>query len=274
MLHAQVLTGSTDIAWYIHDRTDEAHQEGRLRDVADRERAIADRLRDLDAMRNTFLLAVSHDLRAPLAAIAALADVLQERTDRLSEADARTALAHIKDSAVEVMTTLTNLLDVGRLSAGVVQVAVEPVDVTALIERTLGRFDDGRHAFEIDLAEVTAYGDGVLIERVLENLFRNALVHTPEGSTLFVRCCDEPDGVLVEVADNGPGIPDDAKRTIFHLYETGPTKRPTGLGIGLWLVRRLTELQGGFVTAVDRPGGGAAFHVVLPNHPPGEGDRP
>jgi signal transduction histidine kinase len=121
------------------------------------------------------------------------------------------------------------------------------------------------HPLELDLPPTLANADPAIVERIVSNLVRNAIQHTPPGTTIWVRCRREPDGILLVVEDDGPGIPAELRSTVFDLFQRARTGRPSpnGLGVGLALVRRFAQLHGGYARVEDRPGGGASFHVLL-----------
>ena len=102
------------------------------------------------------------------------------------------------------------------------------------------------------------------VERVIENLLMNAARHTPQGTPVHVRVHGRTNGVVLEVEDEGPGVPDELKETLFEPFKQGDTPGGRGVGIGLSLVKRFAELHGGTAYVEDAPGGGARFVVTLP----------
>jgi signal transduction histidine kinase len=108
------------------------------------------------------------------------------------------------------------------------------------------------------------------VERILENLLRNAAKHTPTGTPILVSVDAGGDGATVSVEDEGPGIPADMKEFLFQPFRQGAAARATGLGvgIGLSLVAKFAELRGGVASVEDRSGGGTAFRVYLPDMSP------
>jgi signal transduction histidine kinase len=109
--------------------------------------------------------------------------------------------------------------------------------------------------------------DAAKVERIVENLVANAVRHTPEGSSLWVRVQRSDDGVTIVVEDEGPGVPPDLREAVFEPFRQGPAKESVhspGVGVGLSLVARFAELHGGRAWVEERPGGGASFRVFLP----------
>ncbi|HVX19529.1 MAG TPA: ATP-binding protein [Acidimicrobiales bacterium] len=263
LLRAQAIEET--IAWAIEDISSSVRLEEQANRAIARQEEVAAQYAELDATRTAFLLAVSHDLRAPIAAVAGLADVLIERGGHLDTGEAQRALRHIRSSATELTDVLNDLLDIQRLAQGGVVVQASEVPIAKLVEAALAEVDlDGREV-DVDVDDAVALADPGLLRRVLTNLIKNVVSHTPEATTVWLRCRTEPDGVLVVVEDDGPGMSDEDKTHAFDLFFRGRSVgQPSGLGVGLALVRRFTELQGGHVRVEDRAGGGASFHVVLP----------
>ena len=108
---------------------------------------------------------------------------------------------------------------------------------------------------------------GTKVERIIENLLVNASRHTPDGSSIWLRLEPAEDGVTVIVEDDGHGVSDELKRTIFEPFQQGEriNEHHPGTGIGLSLVADFARLHGGRAWVEDRPGGGASFRVFLPS---------
>lgn len=228
------------------------------------EREGSDRLRVLDDMKNTFLAAVSHDLRTPLAAILGLALTLEQQT--LDEEESREFAGRIAANARKLDRMVQDLLDLDRLTRGIVEPILQPIELDALVARTVAEFDAGRHEVEVRIEKVVAYVDAAKVERIVENLLSNAARHTPSGSRIWVGVGPDGDGALITVEDDGPGIPAEQRDSIFLPFrKPGVAEHSPGAGIGLALVARFAELQQGRVWVEDRVGGGAAFRVWLPS---------
>lgn len=221
-----------------------------------------------ERLRNTLLSSVSHDLRTPLAAITGGTSTLLDPPARLDESGRRELLQTMHEEADRLDRLVQNLLEMTRLESGSVHVrkewhAVEE-PVGAALHRLAARLR-GRPVTTLvppDLPLVAM--DPVLIEQVLINLLDNALKYTPEGSPIEVSAFQEDDGVVVEVADRGPGLAPGDERRVFEKFYRSPTVPARGSGLGLSICRGIMEAHGGRVEAANRTGGGAVFRLTLP----------
>ena len=165
---------------------------------------------------------------------------------------------------------LSDLLDLDRLDRGIMEPRRRPTDVAALVRRTVESSEVlGTRPVRVEAQLVVAPVDGPKVERIVENLLANAARHTPPGSSVWVRVDPHEGGVLIVVEDDGTGVPEHLRETVFEPFRQGPQTRPhaPGVGIGLSLVARFAELHGGKAWVEDRPGGGASFKVFLPGGP-------
>jgi PAS domain S-box-containing protein len=250
----------------LYDVTPRKRAEETLRESERREHAAAERLRTLDDMKNTFLAAVSHELRSPLTSILGLSLTL-ERTTGLAEEDRHDLVIRLSANAQKLDRLLKDLLDLDRLNRGIVEPQRRTCDVGALARGTLATLEalSERHVI-VSTDDVELEVDAAKVERIVENLLTNAVRHTPTDGTIWLRVKGRPDGVTIVVEDDGSGVADELRTTIFEPFRQGPAapSHSPGTGIGLSLVSRFAELHGGRAWVQDRPGGGASFRVFLP----------
>ena len=219
-----------------------------------------------ERLRNTLLSSVSHDLRTPLAAITGGTSALLDHTTPLDEPARRELLLTMREEADRLNRLVQNLLEMTRLEAGM-QVRKEWHPLEEPIGAALAHFGarlKGRPVTTTippDLPLVPL--DPILIERVVANLVDNALKYTPAGSPIEISAGRDGDGVVVEVADRGPGLPLGDEGKVFDKFYRG-IRSVTGSGLGLAICRGLVEAHGGRIDAVNRPGGGATFRFTLP----------
>jgi PAS domain S-box-containing protein len=238
----------------------------------EREREVAQQLRALDRMKNTFLDAVSHELRTPLAAIVGIGITLEQKGDSLVTKDRNDLYTRLVVNARKLNRLLDDLLDLDRLTHGIVTPKRRPTDVAALAKRIAedwALLNDRQP--QVVAEPVTVSIDPAKVERIIENLLANAARHTPPETPVWVRVerAEGGDGVLIAVEDAGVGIPEDQRDSVFEPFRQGPDAPPyaPGVGIGLTLVARFAELHGGKAWVEERPGGGSSFRVLIPDAP-------
>lgn len=246
------------------DVSGEIRAEDLERDL-EAEREHAAELRERDEMKNTFLAAVSHDLRTPLAAILGLAVTLERQP--LDTEDAHDLVSRIVTNARKLERLVSDLLDLDRLTRGTVEPNLLPTDVGGLVALVVAESEvlSGREA-SVHTEDVVVHTDAAKIERIVENLLANAARHTPAEARIWISVRAEDGGALVLVEDDGPGIPAGQRERVFEPFRKGSgTDYTPGVGIGLTLVARFAELLGGRAWVQDRDGRGASFRVWLPD---------
>ncbi|MGQ0671100.1 MAG: PAS domain-containing sensor histidine kinase [Actinomycetota bacterium] len=228
-------------------------------------------LRALDEMKNTFLRAVSHDLRTPLAAILGLAVTLEREDLQLDAAETKQMAGRIVVNARKLDRLVNDLLDIDRIGRGMVEPSLVETELDRLVREVVTGSDliPGREVV-IETEPVVVNVDPSKVERIVENLLANTARHTPPGSGVWVSVRPEEHGVVIAVEDDGPGVPPEHRIEIFEPFQQGPgtPDHSPGVGIGLALVARFAELHGGHAWVEDREGGGASFRVYLPEAPP------
>ena len=241
----------------------EQRRTQQLERALDIERLAAEQLRAEDEIKTTFLQAVAHDLRTPLAAILGLAVTLEREDLVLDPEESRDLARRIAQNARRLDGMVADFLDLERLQRGAAELDFESVDVGTLVREIVGDPDlvtDRR--VTLDVAPATVDADAGMLARIIENLLGNTMKHTPSGSQIWVRLERTDDGVELIVEDDGPGVPDAEKECIFEPFQQG-TGAAAGSGVGLALVTRFAELHGGRAWVQDRAGGGASFHVTI-----------
>lgn len=221
--------------------------------------------------KSKFLAAASHDLRQPLHALGLFTTALNER---IRYPAVRSIVGNIDRCVAALGSLFEALLDISRLDAGVVEPRRVHFALSTVLERLAVEYEPQARAknlmFEIAGSEQVLYSDPALVERVLRNLFVNAIHYTLQGS---VRVDAQSVGGQVEITvrDTGPGIPPDKHEEIFREFVqlANPERdRAKGLGLGLAIVRRLTTLLDGTATVESEVGGGSCFRVRLPRGEP------
>lgn len=238
-----------------------------LSEEASRAEAIA----RADELRRSLLSAVSHDLRTPLAAAKAAASSLRADDVGFSPADTHELLATIEESIDQLTALVGNLLDSSRLAAGVVRPAMLPVYLEETVQTALFSIGQGATGYarpsvdrvKVDVGDAVALADSGLLERVLANLIDNALRYAP-AAIVRVNAGRVGDRVLINVIDEGPGVPGGADEFLFESFQRlGDHDNSSGVGLGLSVARGFVEAMGGSIQLTDTPGGGLTVVVDL-----------
>lgn len=224
--------------------------------------------RQLAALRERFLNAIVHDLRAPITAVSGWAQFM-DMQDAPSPVW-RKASPAISSSVKNMTELVDNILDTAKLKAGGVRPLLAPVCVGELLEEVRALFALRAEMRGLTLG-VEAPGaaalvcDRRLMARALGNLVGNALKFTPEGGSVFLRAAAVPGGMELSVRDTGRGIPADKLAGVFRPFEqVGAEDAALGFGLGLSLVKEWVELHGGGVRVESEPGKGTRFTLSLP----------
>jgi signal transduction histidine kinase len=228
--------------------------------------AQAEALAEGNRMRTALLAAVSHDLRTPLASIKASVSTLRQTDVQWTPADEAALLATIEQGADRLDALIGNLLDMSRLSAGSLQPFLRPTAIDEVAPVALRGLDEGGTVRLIvpDRLPLVRTDPG-LLERVLANLFANALAFSPPGRPPVLNARPAGSTVVLEIIDRGPGVPDPLKAKMFEPFERLAARNTgTGVGLGLAVVKGFVDTMGGSVAAADTPGGGLTILVTLP----------
>ncbi|HZY19477.1 MAG TPA: ATP-binding protein [Ramlibacter sp.] len=240
-------------------------------DISERVRA-EQALREADRRKDEFLAMLAHELRNPLAPIRSAADLLA--MGRLEGERLRQTSAIVVRQVRHMTAMIDDLLDVSRVTRGLVQLDTERLDARHIVaeaaEQVRPLIDARRHRLAL---HTTAYaadviGDHKRLVQVMANILANAAKYTPDGGQIDATVERAGDRVVVRVRDNGAGMTQELLARAFDLFaqaERSPDRAQGGLGIGLALVRRLVELHGGVVAAhSEGPGRGSLLVVELP----------
>ena len=232
---------------------------------------IEDELRAANRQKDQFLAMLAHELRNPLAPITTAAHLLKMGT--LDAKGVRNASEIIARQAEHMTSLVNDLLDVSRVTRGLVTLEKEELDVNEVVAGALEQvrplIEARRHALTMELSgePVQVLGDRTRLVQVLSNILNNAAKYTPSGGQIALRVTAHGDRVTVTVTDNGIGIEPDVLPYIFDLFtqaERTPDRSQGGLGIGLALVKSLIMLHGGTVDARAAVGGGSEFEICVP----------
>ena len=228
--------------------------------------AQAEALAEGNRMRTALLAAVSHDLRTPLASIKASVSTLRQTDVQWTAADEAALLATIEQSADRLDALIGNLLDMSRLSTGSLQPFLRPTAIDEVAPVALRGLDAGMNVqMAVPDGLPLVRTDPGLLERVLANLFANALAYSPPNRPPALYARQEGEHVVLDVVDHGRGVPDELKPRMFEPFERLSARNTgTGVGLGLAVVKGFLDTMGGSVAAADTEGGGLTMRVTLP----------
>ena len=248
------------------DITERRVAEEALRSGYEREHQAAERLRKVDEMKNHFLSAVSHELRTPLTSVLGYSETLRKWGTQLPELDRDQMVDRLAFNARKLDRLLVDLLDVDRMSRGILKPSLKDTDVGRLVRDVVENADSlGWRRVNVQSPPTVLKVDAAKVERIVENLLANAVRHTPAGTEFWVKTTRVNAGIVIAVEDAGGGIPAELQASIFEPFEQGSNRveHSPGVGIGLSLVARFAELHQGRAWVEERVGGGASFRVFL-----------
>jgi PAS domain S-box-containing protein len=210
----------------------------------------------LEEAKDLFLATTSHELRTPITVVQGFASTLVNRWDELADHDRRSAVATIAERAQSLGRLVEHLLLGSRAGADELTVTNESFDLSRVLTGVVAGFRSlsGVHEVELEIDPdlPLARGDAMATDIVLGQLLENAFKYSPDGGKVSVHACRDGDGVVVTVADEGIGIAPGDHDRIFERFvqgEAGDRRRFGGIGLGLYIVKRLTEAQGGTISA-------------------------
>jgi signal transduction histidine kinase len=217
------------------------------------------------ARQLTFYAALAHELRTPLSALK-----LAAARGRAPGAEDDDTLALVRRQVQRLERLVTDFLDTARIEAGQLEVRRRDVDLRPIVEHVVSLFgatsDSHRISAAVPPQEVVAACDAGRVEQVLSNLVSNAIKYSPAGGEISVRLEARPGAVAVSVADQGVGIPEGEAEAVFEPFRRGRALRDDvpGVGLGLFVSRRIVEAHGGRLRLTSAPGRGSTFEVLLP----------
>ncbi|MEP6729624.1 MAG: HAMP domain-containing sensor histidine kinase [bacterium] len=255
--------------------------------------SMTERLDELDRMKRDFVAKVSHDLKTPLSSMQETIGVLLDGLAGPLSAKQRQLLELNLDSGRRLSAMLTKLLDLSRIEAGL-EPDFQMLDVNQLVKRSIDRADAARaeRLFQLSFNEpehrLLLRGDEIALAQVVDNLLENAIKFSPPGGVVSVRVAEWPSGgdqvpsehsavvrraglrgcaLLLTIADEGPGIPDEEKERVFTRFyqaEAGRAARGRGVGLGLTICHEIVTAHGGAIWVTDNEPRGSVFSILLP----------
>ncbi|AXJ01428.1 Na+/proline symporter [Cyclonatronum proteinivorum] len=231
------------------------------------------RLRELDEMKDEFMFTVTHELKTPLTSIRAFTEILRDNPGIPAE-KAGEFLDIITRETERLSRLITQILDMQRFEKGAMNAAFEQDDLRRIannaVQATEHKFREKQQEFRHNLdscGDLPMQADADQLEQVIVNLLANASKFTPAGGRISLDLSKTPDHYLMEVTDNGPGVPEDERELIFEKFSRARHATEAsipGTGLGLSIVKSIVALHRGTVAVTDAPDGGACFRITLP----------
>jgi two-component system, OmpR family, sensor kinase len=223
------------------------------------------------AVADELITVLAHDLRNFLSPIHLRVSMMRRRSEHdRREADLADADAALKGIA-RLSTLISDMLDVARIDQGVFKMDIEPIALTQLIEEVASPLSTPQHRVRVkpsDRDDIVVAADRARVRQCVENLLSNAVKHSPREAPVTVligrQTEEEGEFAVVEVIDEGPGIPADILPRIFERFVTGKKDSNSGLGLGLYLAKRIAVMHRGDLSVSSNPGKGAQFVLRLP----------
>ena len=232
------------------------------------ERNTADELRRLSALRADFVSLVSHELRSPMAAVIGAARTMQGRWRELTPEQRQAFLGLIGDETSRLATLIDDVLDTSRIEAGTFSFTFSDVDLADLLRDVVAAAELAQDEVELT-TEVGSLprvrGDRERLRQVIQNLVDNAVKYSSAGGRVRVSATTDDGHVLIDVADEGPGIAPEDQALIFEKFgrSSGGETKP-GTGLGLFIARSIAEAHGGSLDVESVPARGSVFRLELP----------
>lgn len=225
-----------------------------------------------DRIKSAFLATMSHELRTPLNSIIGFSGILEQELAGPLNDEQKKQLGMVSLSAEHLLALINDVLDISKIEAGQLKIALEPVDIPQVIEKVVRsvrpQTDAKGLALEVTISPLagTVMADTRRVEQVLLNLLSNAIKFTEKGS-VKISCIEEGGMVKVSVADTGIGISEEDQKKLFQPFtqvQSGLTRQYEGTGLGLSISKKLVTLMGGDIGVESRPGQGSTFWFTIP----------
>jgi signal transduction histidine kinase len=236
------------------------------------EREANQRLRELDRLKDDFVSTISHELRTPLTSISGYVELAREQAD----AETSGYLEVVERNAARLLALVNDLLFVARLQSGRLDLELERVDVGKLVAESMASAKPQALDANVELRLRLAGGDAAVrgdrrrLGQVVDNLVSNAIKFSPEAGTVDLSVEQRNGLVLIEVEDQGIGIPEGERERLFERFfrtQGALDRQIPGTGLGLYITKSIVEAHGGTVAAHSVAGQGSSFLVELPAAP-------
>jgi PAS domain S-box-containing protein len=261
-----VCVGTEEVVLFVRDITERKLREAETAAMLEMEREVSE-------MKSRFVSMTSHEFRTPMTAIKGAVDILKNHRARLTDEKFETLFNRINTALVRMTDMIDSVLLLSRMDANHEARPLEVVALGGLLdavveESRIGDHGDHRFELEIQLDDVPFFSDPQMLHHILSNLLSNAARYSPKGSLVRVRAEADEATVRFHVQDQGIGVPEADRARIFESFERGSNVGTVkGTGLGLNIVKRMTESLQGTISVEPVAAGGSCFTVVLPRLP-------
>lgn len=243
-------------------------QSNELDELAVELNRMSERLASIDQERRAFLANVSHELRTPISNVHVTVDALQNGA--VNELELRDRfLQTIQDETKRLSRLIDDLLDLGRLEAGVSLLDLQLIALKDPIMRAVNAVESRTKAadisIQVDAISLRIKGDPERLVQAILNVLNNAIQHSRSGSTIFVTGAKDRNRAIIQIRDQGRGVQEkDLSRIFDQFYTTDPSRQGKGTGLGLAITKRIVEAHGGTIAVSSSKYQGATFTIYLP----------
>ncbi len=246
----------------------ELRQSNELDQLALELNRMSERLASLDQERRAFLANVSHELRTPISNVFVTVEALRNGAASDPKVSDR-FFQNVEDETKRLSRLINDLLDLGRLEAGVTLLEKQNLQLNSLISRAVraveSRMQNSQISTQVNVADLQIQGDSERLLQALLNVLDNAIKHSTPNSQILITGYKQAKQAVVTIQDQGQGIKESDLPHIFEQFYTGDRSRKgRGVGLGLAIAKRIIEAHGGSITATSQFGQGACFTIYLP----------
>ncbi|MBI3135181.1 MAG: PAS domain-containing sensor histidine kinase [Bacteroidetes bacterium] len=217
---------------------------------------------------NTLFNSLSHELKTPISTILVASDTLSQEHSKLSDSARLELTAEIEKAGLRLQTQVENLLNMSRLESGMIRLQKDWADLGELTNRVVQKLQPEfqNRPVKIELEDhLPMYKlDGGLIEIVIENILRNAMIYSPKETEITIRITGKKEACEITLSDNGPGFPKNEIQFVFEKFHRFSNSKTGGTGLGLSIAKGFVEAHGGTIVPENKPTGGARFTIHIP----------
>ena len=233
---------------------------------------LVNELNSINEKKNIYMEMVSHDLRDPISGIYSISDILLSDFENMDKEEIIDFINDIKYSSSKILKILKTLLDLNAIETGRSVLSFEKSDVSKIVDEVIKQYTSRALKKKIKInftfsGNVMAYVDSNSLSQIISNLLSNAIKFTAPGKNIFIKLKDEDRNLILKIKDEGPGFSENDKANLFKKFSkmsASPTDGEESIGLGLFIVKRLSEMNNCNVWCDSIQGAGASFYIEIP----------